>query len=104
MFAQEANVADLWELDTLGIIDPIKKKTREEHQAQIMKNFRHTIKINEHNRYEVLLPWKNNHLSLADNKDAARHRLESLTRKLKSQNLYNDYREVLEEWLTEGII
>lgn len=39
MFAQEANVADLWELDTLGIVDPIKKKTKEEYQAEIMENF-----------------------------------------------------------------
>lgn len=38
MFAEEANVTDLWELDTLGITDPIVKRTKEEHQIQVKEN------------------------------------------------------------------
>lgn len=58
MFAQEANVADLWKMDTLGITDPIQKKIREAYQEEVKECFRQTIRINEEERYEVSLPWK----------------------------------------------
>jgi len=104
MFAEKANVTDLWELDTLGITDPIVKRTKEEHQIQVKENFRQTIKMDSHNRYEVLLPWKEDHLPLADNKDAAERRLKSITKKLNAQGLYNSYQEIFDQWLSEGII
>ncbi|XP_024883586.1 uncharacterized protein LOC112462186 [Temnothorax curvispinosus] len=103
MFNQEANIADLWRLDTLGITDPALKKTKDEHQADVKENFLQTIKLDIDDRYEVLLPWKG-HLPLIDNWEAAERRLESTTKKLKSQGYYNSYQEVFDEWLAEGII
>ncbi|XP_071653126.1 uncharacterized protein [Temnothorax longispinosus] len=104
MFNQEANIADLWSLDTLGITDPALKKTKDEHQADVKENFLQTIKLDIDDRYEVLLPWKEGHLPLIDNREAAERRLESTTKKLKSQGYYNSYQEVFDEWLAEGII
>lgn len=101
MFVQDASIADLWKLDILGVADLI---TKEEHQTQVKENFQQTIKRTHDDRYEVLLPWKENHLPLADNKDAAVRRLISTTRKLKLQGLYNDYQEIFDQWLSEGII
>lgn len=97
MFAEEAKVIDLWKLDMLGITDPIVKRTKEEHQIQVKENFRQTIKMDSNNRYEVLLPWKEDHLPLADNKDTAERRLKSITKKLNAQDLYNSYQEVFDQ-------
>ncbi|KMQ83756.1 retrotransposon domain containing protein [Lasius niger] len=45
MFEQEANVADLWRLDTLGITDPIESVTKEARQAEIRTLFQDTTKV-----------------------------------------------------------
>ncbi|XP_025997282.2 uncharacterized protein LOC113005669 [Solenopsis invicta] len=104
MFTQEKNIADLWKLDTLGITDPVEQKTKDAHQEYVKENFRQTIKANTDGRYEVLLPWKEDHPSLVNNKNLAIKRLESTTKKLKAQELYNAYQEVFDDWLLEGII
>ncbi|XP_071577027.1 uncharacterized protein [Temnothorax nylanderi] len=104
MFTREENITDLWKLDTLGITDPILKKTEDIHQADVRETFRQTIKINTNGRYEVLLPWKEDYLPLADNKSSAIKRLESTTRRLRTQDLYDAYQQVFEDWLSEGII
>lgn len=44
------------------------------------------------------------HLPLADNKNDAKCRLESTTRKLQKQDLYDNYQRIFDEWLAEGII
>ena len=64
MFTQETNISDLWRLDVLGITDPIESVTKEARQAEIKTSFQETTKIDNEGRYEVLLPWKENHPSL----------------------------------------
>ena len=64
MFTQEANISDLWRLDVLGITDPIESVTKEARQAEIKTSFQETTKIDNEGRYEVLLPWKENHPAL----------------------------------------
>lgn len=56
MFTQEADIAKLWELDTLGIMDPTLKKKKDILQTEIKERFRQTIRVNEEERYEVALP------------------------------------------------
>ena len=104
MFVNSNKIADLWSLDVLGITDPIEKKTREVRDQEIKENFLKGVSINEKGRYEVKLPWKENHPPLGDNKNLAKRRLESTVRKLKSDELYEDYDNILMEWLEEGII
>ncbi|XP_018403027.1 PREDICTED: uncharacterized protein LOC108779953 [Cyphomyrmex costatus] len=104
MYAQDANIANLWELDTLGITDPISKKTKDIFLIEVKERFQQTIKVNEEGRYEISLPWRYDHLPLADNKNDAKRRLESTTRKLQKQGLYDDYQSIFDEWLAEGII
>lgn len=104
MLTQEANVAALWRLDTIGITDPGLKRTKDEEQAIAKDNFRQTIKIDDDNRYEVSLPWKEDYLPLNDNEDAAKRRLDSVTRKLRTQHLYENYQKVFDQWLSESVI
>ncbi|XP_077263731.1 uncharacterized protein LOC143898261 [Temnothorax americanus] len=93
-----------WRLDVLGITDPVQTKTKEAHLEQVKDYFRQTVTVNNSGRYEVFLPWKENHPPLSDNKKMAIKRLEINTRRLKSDNLFEDYCRVLEEWTAEGII
>lgn len=104
MFAQEANISDLWKLDTLGIKDPIETLSKETRQAQISARFLETTNINDEGRYEVLLPWKENHPPLQDNRAIAEKRLEALTKKLHQQKLFSQYSDIFNEWLSNGII
>ena len=104
MFTQEANVSDLWSLDVLGINDPVETKTKEAHHEQVKNDFRQTVKINVTGRYEVLLPWKENHPPLSNNKEMAIKRFETNTKRLKSENLFEDYNRVIQEWTAEGIV
>jgi len=104
MFTNEASVTDLWRLDTLGITDPVESISREVRQAEIKLLHQETTKMDEEGRYEVLLPWKENHPALQDNRDIAEKRLKSVTKKLKQDSLFDEYNAVLRDWLMENII
>ncbi|XP_011068480.1 PREDICTED: uncharacterized protein LOC105154560 [Acromyrmex echinatior] len=104
MFTQEANISDLWRLDVLGITDPIESVTKEARQAEIKTSFQETTKIDNEGRYEVLLPWKENHPSLRDNRDVAEKRLKGVTKRLRQEDLFDDYQAVFDNWLEEVII
>ncbi|XP_015433580.1 PREDICTED: uncharacterized protein LOC107189534 [Dufourea novaeangliae] len=104
MFVQEATVPDLWSLDILGITDPAQKKTKEEKDATVMNDLRQTIKLTSDARYEVQLPWAEDHAPLRDNKRLALKRLEAVRRRLQAEDYYKAYDAVLKEWLEEGII
>lgn len=66
--------------------------------------FQETTKINNDGRYEVLLPWKDDHPPLQDNRDVAEQRLKIVTKKLHQADLYNEYDAIFKSWLAEGII
>ncbi|XP_015120370.1 uncharacterized protein LOC107043389 [Diachasma alloeum] len=104
MFTQEASVSDLWSLDVLGITDPVEKKTKEMHQREVLDKFIDTTIVNEEGRYETLLPWKETHPPLTDNRGMAEKRLAGVLNKLQSSNFLSDYQEVFNNWLEEGII
>ena len=55
-------------------------------------------------RYEVSLPWLENHPPLSENKMMAVKRLESTNKQLHADGLYRAYEAVFDEWLAEGII
>jgi len=94
MFSQEASVSDLWKLDTLGITDPIESISKEARQEEIKALLQETTKITEEGRFEVILPWKDNHPPLQDNRDMAKRRLDVVTKKLKQENLFDDYNTI----------
>ena len=104
MFVNARKIADLWSLDVLGITDPVENKTRVVRDLEIKDNFIKGVSMNHEGRYEVRLPWLENHPPVSDNKNLARRRLESTVRKLKSDGIYEDYDAIFKEWLAEGII
>ena len=55
-------------------------------------------------RYKVSMPWIQGHKLLHDNLNLAKKRLDNLVNKLKKDSFYNEYDQVFQEWLKEGII
>ncbi|GBO35440.1 hypothetical protein AVEN_98825-1, partial [Araneus ventricosus] len=104
LFVKEAEIADLWRLDVLGIKDPMEKKSKQERDLKTKEHFKETVIFNQDNRYEVCLPWADDSFPLPDNFNLAKKRLEVTTEKLLSGNLYDKYENVFQEWLDEGII
>ena len=98
------DVQDLWTLDTLGIKDPLARKSKKEQQQKMYNEFLKGVKVNEEGRYEVRLPWLEAHPPLTDNKSISERRLSSLVKKLTADKLYEAYDAVFEEWRDEGII
>ncbi|GBN14932.1 hypothetical protein AVEN_249823-1 [Araneus ventricosus] len=104
MLNKEALISDLWSLDALGILDPSEKKNKLELQEEARDHFLSTVKVNEEGRFQVSLPWLDNHLPLKDNHDLAVKRLDSTVKRLKAEKLYDAYGEVFNEWKRENII
>ncbi|XP_023316203.1 uncharacterized protein LOC106652657 [Trichogramma pretiosum] len=104
MFSENAKITDLWDLDVLGIRDPVETLSKEAHQAKVVRQFQETTRLNEEGRYEVHLPWKENHPPLSNNRASVEKRLVRLTSKLHDEHLYDDYQAVFDSWLSDGII
>ena len=60
--------------------------------------FLKTVSINNEGRYELQLPWAENHAPLADNKSVAIKRLQSTTKRLQTEEKYEAYDAVFQEW------
>ena len=104
MFVQGADIRDLWSLDTIGIRDPIEQRLKDEQEKAIKQALLNDVVMNAEGRYEVKLPWVENHPALSDNKRMAISRLQSTTKRLEADELYKVYDAVFDEWLAEGII
>ena len=74
------NMEFFWNLETLGIKDPIHKSGDD----KALQKFNETVYFKDH-RYQVSWPWKEDSPNLPDNKVLALCRLKSLVRRLKSE-------------------
>ncbi|KAL1447857.1 hypothetical protein WDU94_012336 [Cyamophila willieti] len=104
LLIKEASINHLWDLDTLGIMDPTEKMSQAELCKATEEHFLKTVGINEEGRYEVRLPFLANHPPLSSNYGLSEKRLDSTLRKLKSNGHELEYGKVLESWLETGII
>ncbi|KAJ8914063.1 hypothetical protein NQ315_017584 [Exocentrus adspersus] len=104
LFVKEAKVTDLWELDVLGIADPVEKKSKLEKAREAKEFFDRTTQMDVDGRYVVKLPWSHDHPTLSNNLAVAKRRLDSTIKKLKSSDLMEKYDLIFKEWLDESII
>lgn len=104
MLVNEMNIADLWKLEILGIEDPAEKKSKAEEQANVQLKFLESLKVDDQGRYEVHLPWKEEHSPLPSNYNLALKRMYSTYRKLENDGYLSDYNNVFKDWLNEGVI
>uniref|UniRef100_A0A8D8SJN2 Integrase catalytic domain-containing protein n=1 Tax=Cacopsylla melanoneura TaxID=428564 RepID=A0A8D8SJN2_9HEMI len=104
MLLKDVSVSDLWSLDVLGITDPLEQKQKFEIDRATEEHFQSTVKVNEENRFEVRLPFTSEHPPLSNNFNLCLKRLESIEKRLKSDEALADYGNVLSSWLEKGII
>ena len=104
MITHEARVADLWNLDLLGIKDPIEQSAQSEINLKTFEFLKNTCVITSEKRFEIKLPWTRDHPLLPDYYELAFRRLNSTVEKLNKQELISSYNSVFDEWLLAGII
>ncbi|GBN80946.1 hypothetical protein AVEN_203298-1 [Araneus ventricosus] len=101
---RDYNISDLWNLETIGILDAQHNLTKAAEEEIAHEQFLNSLNRNEEGRYCVGLPWLGNDQQLPDNRFVAERRLFSVTRKLNSLNKYGDYDQVFRDWIGEGVI
>ena len=87
-----------WETESIGIKD-VSEITRSPD------GFNEQVRFNRQ-RYEVLLPWRDNHPAIANDYELyCVNRLKSLQRKLlKRPELIREYNQIIEEQLSKGTV
>ena len=86
---------DFWEIESLGIKEDDEKETE-----QLLTGIHHNGE-----RYEVQLPWKEEHPLLPDNYQICVRRLQALMKRLKSKpEMLAEYDKIIQDQLAEGII
>ncbi|GFY39840.1 integrase catalytic domain-containing protein [Trichonephila inaurata madagascariensis] len=101
---QNMDVPKMWDLEVLGITDPIEKKNKNLLEEETLAHFKETIRICEDQRYEVALPWLAGNPALYDKYDAAESTLFTATKRLINENYFEAYDNVFKQWESEGII
>ena len=104
LFLSQSDLPDMWKLDTIGIKDPVSRKSEAQRDIEVGKQFRETVKINSEGRYDVQFPWIEDHPPLPSNQTLAKRRLLNTVHKLKNKDNENDYYNVFQEWVAEGVI
>ena len=91
---------ELYSLDVLGL-----EENREGDNAQIHQDFKEQLKRNKDGTYITGMPWKPNQLLLPNNESQSIARLNKQTSRLKKEpQLLNDYHQILQTQLAEGIL
>lgn len=80
LFIKETSISDLCNLDVIGIRGWAQKKSKKEEDFNTKIIFLKSVTVNEEGRYEVMLPWKEEHLPLPLYKDLVLRRFEKMTR------------------------
>ncbi|UYV76680.1 hypothetical protein LAZ67_14001722, partial [Cordylochernes scorpioides] len=104
MLVARNNLKDLWELDVLGIQDPIEVVSKKKRETELKEHFGKNIKRDEDQRYSVALPWKCERKNIPSNLEIAQRRLEACTSKLRKEKRVIEYSTILQEWEREGLI
>lgn len=98
------SVTQLWDMDTIGVRDPVEVITVQKTEAQEKQKFFANLTRNSDGRYVIKLPWKDYCPSLPTNIEIAKKRLESTTKKLKVLRLMETYGRLFQSWEEEGFI
>ena len=82
----------------------MERKTKNEIAAEAKDLFNETAVINKKGRYEVRLPWIEDHPLLPSNYSIAKKQLQSTLQKLEKEDLRSRYEQVFQEWESLKII
>ncbi|GFX77199.1 uncharacterized protein TNCV_1679821 [Trichonephila clavipes] len=102
LHVRNVSVKELWELDVLGITEPLLNENTKENFELI--DFKNKMKILPDGRYEVKLPWKCNSENLPSNKELTWKRHLRMMNKLRNGKFFEDYKSVFRQWEDLNII
>ncbi|GFX62691.1 DUF1758 domain-containing protein [Trichonephila clavipes] len=88
LHVRNVSIKELWELDVLGITDPLLNENTKENFE--LTDFKNKMKILPDGRYEVKLPWKCNSENLPSNKELTWKRHLRMMNKLRNVELNNE--------------
>ncbi|GFY29511.1 integrase catalytic domain-containing protein [Trichonephila clavipes] len=92
LHVRNVSIKELWELDVLGITDPLLNENTKENFE--LTDFKNKMKILPDGRYEVKLPWKCNSENLPSNKELTWKRHLRMMNKLRNGKFFEDYKNV----------
>ncbi|UYV71802.1 hypothetical protein LAZ67_9000462 [Cordylochernes scorpioides] len=98
------DLENLWKLDAIGVSDAEVEKKTQSLQAGMEEHFAHTTTRDIEGRYEVALPWVQDKKRIPSNRDLVENQLGSVRRKLEEVGDMNEYGQIFEEWMEQGII
>ncbi|XP_065060233.1 uncharacterized protein LOC135687567 [Rhopilema esculentum] len=89
-----------WDIESMGIKSNEQELTCSENPLEGKIHFNQKL-----GKYEISLPFKEDHPVIADNYQVARKRLESLLKRLNSKpDVLHQYNEVISEQLNSGVV
>ncbi|UYV69246.1 hypothetical protein LAZ67_6002970 [Cordylochernes scorpioides] len=97
------DLKELWDLEVLGIRDPIETCSKETKYQEVKEKFIDQIQRQKDRRYSVGLPWRKE-VTIPDNYHLAKRRLDISTRRVTLQNKLFEYDQIFRDWLDEGLI
>ncbi|UYV60869.1 hypothetical protein LAZ67_1002644 [Cordylochernes scorpioides] len=97
-------IKDLWDLEMLGVRDPVENISQREKNRDIKSHFVEKIIRRDDGHYSVPLPWKEDCEDIPSNFNVAQKRLERCVNKLTTQGRLEDYSKIFKEWEQENII
>ncbi|GFU65289.1 integrase catalytic domain-containing protein [Trichonephila clavipes] len=103
MFLNQLNVKELWDLETIGIRDPVENIKSEIQHSDMIERFQKDIKILPSGRYEVALPFKIEG-QLRDNRGLTLKRLKRTCKEMGEKNSLKEYASIFDEWEALKII
>ncbi|GFY55645.1 uncharacterized protein TNIN_424281 [Trichonephila inaurata madagascariensis] len=104
MHVGNIKLADLWELQHLGILDPTLEESKQNSYEEALNNFQEKLTILPNGSYELELPWKYDPVILPDNKVLTLARHEKVIKRAESKGFLREYQKVFEDWENLGII
>lgn len=93
----------LCSLDVLGITGN-QENTNEFSHENFKDHIRYSSNNNKDGYYETRLPWKQDCAPLPENKQQTRARLNFVTKKLEKMNKLQDYDDIMQEQIANGIL
>lgn len=98
-------IAAIWELEAIGIMDPVEKESRKEMELMTQQHFEKTVVQLPNGRYQVCLPWiTGTKEKLPINFHVAERRLKNTTRDLQCKGFLEKYDQLFRVWEEDNLI
>ncbi|GFX67812.1 uncharacterized protein TNCV_1565131 [Trichonephila clavipes] len=95
---KELPVNELWNIESIGIFDPIQKLKEKNEHLKGIEEFKNSMKILPDGRYKLCLPFKSEAKDLSSNKDLTWNRHKKMCERAQRNGILDDYKVVFKEW------